>query len=126
MNIERKWIGIIIGSFFIAGTFYVSLLLQGDTLLFHIISSLIGGCIAGLFTPGKMFDGIKSGFLSGFIGSLIISVIFLYNITLTLIRGPMDFIGGFVVLFGLVFTALAVLFASIGAVIGVKIRSAIK
>jgi len=126
MNIERKWIGIIIGSFLIVGTFYVSLLLQGDTLLFHIISSLIGGCIAGLFTPGKMFNGIKSGFLSGFIGSLIISVIFLYNITLTLIRGPMDFIGGFVVLFGLVFTALAVLFASIGAVIGVKIRSAIK
>jgi len=123
MIIERKWIGIIIGSFLIAGTFYVSLLLQGDTLLFHIISSLIGGCIAGLFTPGKMFDGIKSGFMSGFIGSLIISIIFLFNISLTLVRGPMDFIGGFVVLFGLIFTALAVLFASIGAVIGVKIRS---
>lgn len=126
MNIERKWIGIIIGSFLIAGTFYVSLLLQGDTLFFHITSTLIGGFIAGLFTPGKIFNGIKSGFLSGFIGSLIISVIFLYNITLTLIRGPMDFIGGFVVLFGLIFTAIAVLFASIGAVIGVKIRSALK
>ncbi|OPY43038.1 MAG: hypothetical protein A4E42_01465 [Methanoregulaceae archaeon PtaU1.Bin222] len=122
MNIERKWIGIIIGSCIIAGTFYSGLLLQGDTFLFHIISSLIGGGIAGLFTAGKIFDGIKSGFMSGFIGSLVICIIILFNITLTLIRGPMDFIGGFVVLFGLIFTALAILFASIGGVIGVKIR----
>lgn len=124
MNIEHKWIGIILGSGVIAGTFYVSLLLQWDTLLFHIISSIIGGCIAGLFTAGKMFDGIKSGFMSGVIGSIVISIIFIFNITLTLVRGPMDFIGGFAVLFGLIFAALAVLFASIGGVIGVKIRSA--
>lgn len=126
MNIERKWIGIIIGSCFIAGTFYIGLLFHGDTLLFHIISSLIGGCIAGIFTPGKMFNGIKSGFMSGFIGSLIISVIFLFTLAVTLIRGPMDFIGSFMIFFCLILTALAVLFASIGAVIGVKIRSAWK
>lgn len=71
-----------------------------------------------------MFDGIKSGFMSGVIGSIVISIIFIFNITLTLVRGPMDFIGGFAVLFGLIFAALAVLFASIGGVIGVKIRSA--
>lgn len=70
-----------------------------------------------------MFDGIKSGFMSGFIGSLIISVIFTFSSILSLVRGPMDFIGGFMILFCLILTAIALLFASIGAVIGVTIRS---
>jgi len=92
-----------------------------DTITYSVIF-LIGGFISGLFSPGKVKDGIKSGFMSGLIGSVIIAVPLVWILIISVFHGPVNFVAGLGILFGLIFAALAVLFTSLGAIIGVMVR----
>lgn len=123
MEIERrnKWIGIIIGACFVAAGPYIGYFLL-DTFTYSVIFSLIGGFIAGLFSQGDVMDGIYSGLKCGFLGGVFLAVPITAAVISSLLRGPLDFIGGMAILFGLIFVGLAALLASAGAVIGVLVR----
>jgi hypothetical protein len=126
MEAERRnrWIGIIIGACFIV-TGPIIGYFRLDTATYSIIFFLIGGFVAGLFSSGKFKDGIKSGAWSGFLGSVIIAIYIAGIVVISLLRGPLDFVAGMGILFGLVFTALAVLFASAGGGIGAICKKAL-
>jgi len=123
MEIENRnnWIGIIIGACFIAAGPLVGYF-RMDVTTYMVIFFLIGGFIAGIFSPGKVRDGIYSGVMSGLIGSGIVAVPIVWTVIISVLRGPLDFVAGFGIFFGLLFAALAVLLASIGAVVGVMVR----
>jgi hypothetical protein len=119
MEIEHrnKWIGILAGACFVASGFYIGFLLM-DLLYSLIIFFLVGGFITGMLAPGYIKEGIKSGFMCGLIGSIISAMPLVGIFAISLISKTADFVLGLGILFMLVFTALAVLFASAGAVLG--------
>ncbi len=109
------------GACFIAAGPFIGYFLM-DTTFSSVIFSHISGFIAGIFSPGKVKDGIKSGFMSGLVGSVIFAVPLVWILIISSLRRSVDFVAGLGILFGLIFAALAVLFASIGTVIGAMIR----
>jgi ABC-type transport system involved in cytochrome c biogenesis permease subunit len=123
MKAERRntWIGIIIGACFVAaGPFVGYFLLETTTYMF--IFFLIGGFIAGIFSQGDVMDGIYSGLKCGFLGGVILAVVIVAAVISSLLKGPLDFIAGMAIFLGLIFVALAALFASAGSVIWVMVR----
>jgi peptidoglycan/LPS O-acetylase OafA/YrhL len=126
MEIERrnKWIGIIIGACFVAASFIIIFYFT-NLYPFYIVSPLIGGFLAGMLSSGNVKDGIKSGAMSGFLGSVILAVPFMMILGIALMEGSAGFVAGMGILFGLVFTALAVLFASAGGGVGAICKKAV-
>lgn len=122
---RNKWIGIIIGACFIAAGPYIDYFLL-ETITYSVIFSLIGGVIAGISSHGEIMGGIYSGLICGFLGGVFAAVPIVAAVISSLIKGPLDFIAGMAILFGLSFVALAVLFASAGAAMGVMVRRRIK
>ena len=72
---RNKWIGILIGACFIAAGPFVDYFMIYDS-FYTVLFFLAGGFVAGVFSSGSVIDGIKSGFLSGVIGSAVLDAIF--------------------------------------------------
>lgn len=132
MEIERRnrWIGIIIGAGLIAGIFYIGVFLLGlffimNAFLFHIIFSLTGGFVAGVFSNANVKDGTQSGAITGFIGSMIIAVSIIWVLVTALMHGTPDFISGMGIPIGLFLNVIAILFASAGGGIGAICKKAL-
>ena len=123
MNIERrnKWIGIIIGASLIAAGPFIGYFLM-DVAPYAVIFFLIGGFIAGIFSSGNVMDGIKSGSMSGLIGSAFIGVIFILSVISSFISGTVGYMTGWAFMFVRIFTVLSIIIASVGAVLGATVR----
>jgi hypothetical protein len=117
---RNKWIGIILGACVMAAGPFVGFFRMDTTLL--IIILLIGGFIAGIFSPGEVKDGIYSGVMSGLIGSFILAIYIAAILIILALRGPVDEGAGMLVAFGVLFGLLAMLLGSVGAVVGVMVR----
>ncbi len=74
MNERFRWIGIIVGSLIIAGSFF----LIGSPNLLQIVPPLTAGFIAGFLSRGGTRAGIESGVLTGIVGIGILAVYLLW------------------------------------------------
>jgi len=75
MNERFRWIGIIVGSLIIAGSFF---LIIGSPNLLQIVPPLTAGFIAGFLSRGGTRAGIESGVLTGIVGIGILAVYLLW------------------------------------------------
>ena len=73
-NERFRWIGIIVGSLIIAGSFF----LIGSLNLLQIVPPLTAGFIAGFSSRGGIRAGIESGVLTGIVGVGILAVYLLW------------------------------------------------
>jgi len=116
-----KWTGILIGAGIIAVGPLIGYFLM-DVAPYAVIFFLIGGFVAGIFSTGDVMDGIKSSSISGLISSAFLGVIIILSVIGSIISGGDGYMEGWAILFILIFTALAIIIASVGAVVGVTVR----
>ena len=113
MNDRFQWIGIIVGSLIIAGSFF----LIGSLNLLQIVPPLTGGFIAGLFSRGGTRAGIESGVLAGIVGIGILAVYLLW-----ISSQATGFIAGLAGIVLIVTTIITIPLAVIGGVAGAGVR----
>ncbi len=123
MMIERRnnLIGILIGAGLIVAGPVIGYFLM-DVAPYALIFFIIGGFVAGIFSSGDVMDGIKSSSISVIISSAFLGVIIILSVIGSIISGGDGYMEGWAILFILIFTVLAIIIASFGAVLGVTVR----
>ncbi len=121
--IERRnnLIGILIGAGLIVAGPVIGYFLM-DVAPYALIFFIIGGFVAGIFSSGDVMDGIKSSSISVIISSAFLGVIIILSVIGSIISGGDGYMEGWAILFILIFTVLAIIIASFGAVLGVTVR----